>query len=108
MNQKNDNDSNWALVTPVDTGVEREEQGYQILEDKVICCGDCGKELVQIIMVQDADEHKRIKAKCPCGDESFIYEVKGKTFIQPAVGRNIVDMPMELDNGWMNITIEVI
>lgn len=97
-----------GVVSPVDVDVEREKRGYEVLEDKIIKCADCGIKLVEIIMVQDSKETKRVTAECPCGGSSFIYEVKGKTFIQPVEGRALADMPMDIKDGVMYITVKVV
>jgi len=97
-----------GLVSPVDVDVEREKRGYEVLEEKIIKCADCGKKLVEIIKVHDDPTKKRIQCECACGGGSFIYEVEGKTYIMAVEGRTISDMPMDIIDGVMHITVKVI
>lgn len=86
-----------------------DKQGYEILQDDTIKCADCGKKLVDIIKVKEDDKIvKIIKAQCPCGGESFIYEVLGHSYMQAAEGLVIGDMPTELIDGNIHITVEVV
>lgn len=96
------------LVAPVDADVEREKHGYDVSEEKIIKCADCNKKLVEIITVQESDEIKMVIAECPCGGSSFLYEVKGRTFIQPVEGRELGEMPVEIKDKVMHITIKVL
>lgn len=98
----------WALVTPVDVEVERERHNYKTLEERIIKCADCGLKLVEIIKVKENDGRKAVLATCPCGGGSFLYEVEGQTLIQAVEGMSISDMPIETVDGVMHITIEVI
>lgn len=103
-----DKNSDWALITPVDTDVEREKKGYSVLEDSTIKCGDCGRKLVDVIKVlEDSSIVKIVKVSCFCGGESFLYELTGNTYMQAAKGVAIVDMPTEIRDGTMHITIKV-
>jgi len=104
-----DKDSNWVLHTPVDLEVEREKQGFEILKDDTIKCADCGTKLVDIIKVKEDDSIvKVIKAQCFCGGTSFLYEIIGQTYMQASKGRAIVDMPTEIKDGVIHMTVKVI
>jgi len=86
-----------------------EKQGYEILQDDTIKCADCGKKLVDIIKVkEDETQVKVIKAECPCGGESFLYEIVGHTYMQASEGRVIGDMPTEVIDNVMHITVKVV
>jgi hypothetical protein len=100
----------WFYNTPVDTDVERKKKGYAVLEDKTVDCADCGESLLEVIKVQDSEEMKVVDALCPfCGGSSFLYEVKGKTYIQAFEGLAIQDMPMDfLEDGTIRVTVEVV
>ena len=106
---KYNRDDDWALMTPVEGEVEREKRGYQLLEDKIIKCADCGKKLVEVVKATEHQSKKTIMATCPCGGSSFIYEVEGQTLMQPIEGMAIEDMPIEVDdNDVMHITVKVV
>jgi len=109
MNRGKYSGDSWALMTPVEGEVEREKRGYKLLEDRTIKCADCGKKLVEVVKVTEQEFKKTIKAICPCGVSSFIYEVLGQTLMQPAEGMIIEDMPTEVDDdNVMHITVKVI
>ena len=86
-----------------------ESKGYKILEDKTIDCADCGQSLIDVIKVkEDESIVKVIKAECPCGGESFLYQVTGHTYLQAYEGRTIEDMPIDLQDNIIHMTIKVI
>ena len=89
--------------------IEVEEKGFELLQDDTIKCADCGIPLISIIKVREDDTiQKRIKAVCTCGGESYMYEIKGDTYMQAVEGLAIEDMPMDIIDNIMNITIKVI
>lgn len=103
------NKNDWALITSVDTEVEREKLGYQILQDDTIKCADCGKKLINIIKVKEDDSIvKDITVKCYCGGSSFKYRIAGHTYMQAVQGVTITNMPTNIDGetNIMKITIE--
>jgi len=109
MNRGKYSGDNWALITPVDTDVEREKQGYELLDDKIIQCADCGRSLIEIIKVKEDDSIiKQIKALCPCGGSSFLFEIRGHTYLQAVEGLYIDNMPTECDGNIIKMTIEVL
>jgi len=72
----------WALITPIEQ-VEYKQNGYILLKEDKIKCGDCNKLLIEIIKVKDNDGVKEIEALCPyCGGSSFLYRIEGETFFQ--------------------------
>jgi hypothetical protein len=86
-----------------------ESKGYKILKDDTIKCADCGKKLVDIIKVKENESlRKVISARCPCGGESFLYVITGETYMQASEGRAITDMPTEVKDGIVHMTVEVI
>ena len=69
-------DNNWAMITPVEQK-EVEKQGFSFLQEDIIVCGDCGKQLIQIIKVKETEDAQAIKVLCPyCGDCSFWDKIK--------------------------------
>ena len=90
---------NWAVMTPVEQK-EVESQGFSLSQDDTIVCGNCGKQLLQIIKVKETDEHTAIRADCPyCNDSSFWHKTKGKIYIQPKDGLYIDEAPIDTRNG---------
>jgi DNA-directed RNA polymerase subunit RPC12/RpoP len=86
-----------------------ESKGYEVLQEDTIKCADCGKKLVDVIKVKEDDSQKKVvKVECPCGGESFIYEVVGHTYLQAFEGCAIGDMPTEFIDDVMHITIKVV
>jgi DNA-directed RNA polymerase subunit RPC12/RpoP len=101
--------SSTLIKTPVDFEVEREKQGYELLKDDTIKCGNCSKPLISVIKVREEDTTTNIKATCPyCNDSSFWYQIKGKIFIQAVEGLAMADMPMKIQNGIQFTTIKVV
>lgn len=71
------------LVGTLDTEVERPVLGYELLDEKIIVCGDCKKKLVEVIKVKESNRINYITAKCPfCGDKSFKVKFVGHVFLQ--------------------------
>jgi len=103
------NEHKLNINAPVDTSVEREKHGFDVLKDDTIKCADCRRKLIDIIQVkEDEGIIKEIQVQCYCGGSSFIYEIKGHTFMQAAKGVAIVDMPTRVVGNITYITIEVI
>jgi len=68
-----------------------------------------GKKLVDVIKVKENDALIRVvTAECPCGGSSFIYEVTGETYLQASEGREIGDMPTDIIDSIIHLTIKVI
>ena len=88
--------------------VEIETKGYELLQDDTIRCADCGAKLVTIIKVLESDLSKCVKAQCPCGGESYLYEITGQTYMQAIDGMAVEDMVTDINDGVMHITIKVI
>ena len=99
--------NNWALITPVEQK-EIEKQGYSLLQDDNIRCGNCDKPLVDIIKVKETDTSTAVKVHCPyCDDTSFWYKIKGKIYLQAVDGLHIASAPIEIKNEIIYSTIEV-
>lgn len=67
--------------------VEREKKGYEILEDKMIKCGDCDKKLVNVVKIKESSKQNIILVNCPyCGGTSFKYRSEGEIIMQAVPG----------------------
>lgn len=88
--------NNYALMASVDNEVKKTKKGYQVLEEHILKCANCGKDLIQILKVQENDQIQEIESECPfCGDSSFVKEVSGKIYIYSLEGVVIIDSPTE-------------
>lgn len=98
-----------VLKVPVDQDVEREKRGYQILQDTIIKCANCQKELVEVIKIKENKKIKNaIKALCPyCNDCSFWCQITGEIALQAVEGLYMIDMPMDIRNDVRFTTIKV-
>lgn len=98
---------NFAIITPIEQK-EIEKQGFSFLQDDIIVCGNCNKQLIQIIKVKNTDDTQAIKVSCPyCGDHSFWYKIKGKIYMQPKKDLFIYDAPVEIRGDILYSTIIV-
>jgi len=83
--------------------------GYTLLQEDTIKCADCGKKLVDVIKVKENQTlMKVVTVECPCGGSSFVYEITGETYLQAAKGREIGDMPTDIIDDVIHLTIKVI
>ena len=76
---------------------KRKKHGYSLIEDKIIKCPNCLKELVQIIKVKNEDKINKISVVCPyCNEESFKHTIEGQILINPCQNIKMVDMKTDL------------
>jgi DNA-directed RNA polymerase subunit RPC12/RpoP len=86
-----------TIITSLEHSTERTKQGYSVLKDGIIKCGNCNKNLLSVIKIQENNQQHNIKVDCPyCNDESFWYKIDGKICIQPCDGLSMVDMNTDI------------
>ena len=80
-----------AVVKEADEKISDLEWGGDIF----LTCAACGLKLLYIIIVKPTEELHRLKAHCPCGDYSFVKDVKGKLNMAAMEGLVISDCDLE-------------
>jgi DNA-directed RNA polymerase subunit RPC12/RpoP len=60
-------------------------------------CSSCGRELVEVCVLETIDHEFKIVVECPCGDKSFIKKVVGQPLFAPILGLVITDTEYEDD-----------
>lgn len=52
-------------------------EGHTVEQEITLECSQCGKKLLQLALWADPTKHFRVRAVCPCGDKSYIQDIKG-------------------------------
>jgi hypothetical protein len=83
----------------------------EILDNSTITCADCGKSLIDIIILEhDISTCKKVLVHCCfCGGTSFSHKIFGVSYMQPIETISISNMPTEIEpDNTISIIIETI
>lgn len=98
-----------VVIGTLDTEVEKISKGYELLDEKFICCGNCKRKLIEVIKVKNSNEKNTLVAECPfCDDSSFKVDFIGKIYIAPVDECAIGDIQMDIKPDRMISKIKVV
>ena len=79
---------------------------YKDLQEVLIECADCEKELFKMLRIKPSDKVNKLLVKCPfCEGQSWLHELDGEYF-QTSPDDLIVDEMYEDEDGVMIITMK--
>lgn len=65
---------------------EKNTESVKVLEDKIIKCDNCGKKLIEIIVIDKKDLINKVRVTCKCGSRGFWHIFKDSILLSPVEG----------------------